>query len=138
MLKVKRLRPGVKLPTIAHPGSDLGFDLYLPHDVRFLEGQTQKIPLGVAVELERHGFLMQDRSSLAARGIFLTGGVIDAGYRGELHAVLTLSSGYSCSLKAGDKVAQLVPVPVIAGEVAEVTELSASDRGEKGFGSSGR
>jgi dUTP pyrophosphatase len=136
-LKVKRLR-NVKLPTVAHPGSDLGFDLYLPHDVRLREGETQVVPLGVAVELEGHGFLMQDRSSLAARGVFLTGGVIDAGYRGELHAVLTLSCGYSCQLRAGDKVAQIVPVPVVEAAVTEATELGASDRGEKGFGSSGR
>ncbi len=102
--------------------------------------QTVRVRTGIAVEA-RHpqtgeplGLIVRDRSSMAARGIATTGGVIDAGYRGEILVMLEAA----VELKAGDKIAQMIPVPVLTGAVEEVDSLEVSARAEKGFGSSGR
>src|SRR5271170_2076393 len=85
MLKVKLLHPDAKLPTVAHPGSDLGYDLYAIEDVTLHPGKPVKVRTGIAVEgPPGHGFILGDRSSMAARGITYAGGRIDAGYRGEI------------------------------------------------------
>ncbi|MEI9970415.1 MAG: hypothetical protein WDM87_18050 [Terracidiphilus sp.] len=81
---------------------------------------------------------MRDRSSMAARGIATTGGVIDSGYRGEILVLMTNLGEAAVELKAGEKIAQMVPVPVLTGLVQVVESLEVSDRAEKGFGSSGR
>jgi dUTP pyrophosphatase len=75
---------------------------------------------------------------MAARGIASTGGVIDSGYRGEILVMMTNLGDAAIELKAGEKIAQMVPVPVLTGLVQEVESLEASVRAEKGFGSSGR
>jgi dUTP pyrophosphatase len=139
-LKVKRFDFSVKLPTVTHPGEDLGFDVYAPFDFILHSRVTRKIALGIGLELEGHGFLMQDRSSLAQKGVTISGGVIDAGYRGEISAVMTYQSmNGSYEFKKGDKLAQLIPLkPITMAKVVEVEGLSTSDRGDKGFGSSGR
>ena len=73
-----------------------------------------------------------------ARGIATTGGVIDAGYRGEILVLMTNVGDASVELKAGEKIAQMIPVPVLTGDVIEVADLEESSRAAKGFGSSGR
>jgi dUTP pyrophosphatase len=75
---------------------------------------------------------------MAARGIATTGGVIDAGYRGEILVLMTNLGDAVIELKAGEKIAQMIPVPVLTGAVEEVENLEESARAEKGFGSSGR
>jgi dUTP pyrophosphatase len=99
---------------------------------------------GIAVEA-RHpktgeplGLLVRDRSSMAARGIATTAGVIDAGYRGEILVLMTNLGEAPVEVKAGEKIAQMIPVPVLTGLVEEVETLEASARLAKGFGSSGR
>jgi dUTP pyrophosphatase len=74
---------------------------------------------------------------MASRGIATTGGVIDAGYRGEILVLMTNLGDVVVELKAGEKIAQMVPVPVLTGAVEEVETLEDSARAEKGFGSSG-
>ena len=75
---------------------------------------------------------------MAARGIATTGGVIDAGYRGEILVLMTNLGDVPVELKAGEKIAQMIPVPVLTGDVIEVADLEESARAAKGFGSSGR
>ncbi|TBR22729.1 dUTP diphosphatase, partial [bacterium] len=82
--------------------------------------------------------LVADRSSLARKGIKTAGGVIDAGYRGEVGAVLWNISREPVTLGRGDRVAQLLLVPVATPAVKEVKALSESKRGKGGFGSTGR
>ena len=97
---------------------------------------------GIAIELPpRHAGLVLPRSGLAARhGIALVNapGLIDAGYRGELK-VLLLNTDREApfTVAPGDRIAQLVVVPVAAPDVVEVGELAATMRGDGGFGSSG-
>jgi dUTP pyrophosphatase len=75
---------------------------------------------------------------MAAKGLATTGGVIDAGYRGEIMVLITNLGDTALELKAGEKIAQMIPVPVLTGTVEEVEDLEDSARAEKGFGSSGR
>ena len=143
MLRVKRLDPAACLPVVAHPGEDLGYDLFALESVTLAELETVRVRTGIAVEARDPrtgaplGLLVRDRSSMAARGIATTGGVIDAGYRGEILVLMTNLGRDSVLLRAGEKIAQMVPVPILTGPVQEVATLESSARQEKGFGSSG-
>jgi dUTP pyrophosphatase len=143
MLRVKRLEPGARLPAVAHPGEDLGYDVFALEGATLAPHHTVRVRTGIAVEA-RHpetgaplGLLVRDRSSLAARGLATTAGVIDAGYRGEVLIVMTNLGGSPVDLKAGEKIAQMIPVPILTGHVHEVETLEVSAREGKGFGSSG-
>jgi dUTP pyrophosphatase len=144
MLRVKLLESGARLPVVAHPGEDLGYDLFALEGAILDPRATVKVRTGIAVEA-RHpatgaplGLLVRDRSSMAARGIATTAGVIDAGYRGEILILMTNLGETALELKAGEKIAQMIPVPVLTGAVEAVEDLEDSARAEKGFGSSGR
>ena len=143
MLRVKRLEAGARVPVVAHPGEDLGYDVFALEGAVLAPRATVKVRTGIAVEARDPesgaplGLLVRDRSSMAARGLATTGGVIDAGYRGEILVVMTNLGDAAVELKAGEKIAQMVPVPVLTGLVQEVESLEGSARAEKGFGSSG-
>jgi len=143
MLRVKLLVPSARAPVVAHPGEDLGYDLFALEAVSLAPRATVKVRTGISVEA-RHpatgvplGLLVRDRSSMAARGVVTTAGVIDAGYRGEILVVMTNLGDAAVELKAGEKIAQMVPVPVLTGAVEEAEDLGTSVRAAKGFGSSG-
>lgn len=140
-LLVKRLDPGVPLPTSAHPG-DAGLDLCAAEDVTLKPGERASIPTGIAVAIpEGYAGFVLPRSGLAARhGLSMVNapGLIDAGYRGEIRLVLiNLDPSEALELRRGDRVAQLVLQPVPEVQVREVDELPPSARGEGGFGSTG-
>ena len=144
MLCVKLLEPGARPPEVAHPGEDLGYDLFALEATALAPRATLRVRTGIAVEA-RHpengaplGLIVRDRSSVAARGIATTGGVIDAGYRGEILVLMTNLTDAPQELKAGEKIAQMIPVPVLTGPVEQVESLEDSARLAKGFGSSGR
>ncbi|MGA2535235.1 MAG: dUTP diphosphatase [Terracidiphilus sp.] len=143
MLRVKLVDPTARAPVVAHPGEDLGYDLFALEAVSLAPRTTVRVRTGIAVEA-RHpetgvplGLLVRDRSSMAARGIATTAGVIDAGYRGEILILMTNLGDLPVELKAGEKIAQMIPVPVLTGRVETVGSLEESARSEKGFGSSG-
>ncbi|HEY1648752.1 MAG TPA: dUTP diphosphatase [Terracidiphilus sp.] len=144
MLRVKKLVEGARTPVVAHPGEDLGYDLFALEGARLGSRETVKVRTGIAVEARDPrtgaglGLLVRDRSSMAARGVTTTGGVIDAGYRGEILVLMTNLGDGTVEIAAGEKIAQMVPVPVLTGPVQEVESLEDSARAEKGFGSSGR
>jgi dUTP pyrophosphatase len=143
MLRVKRLDEGARVPVVAHPGEDLGYDLFALETTALRPRATVRVRTGIAVEARDPatgaglGLLVRDRSSMAARGIATTGGVIDAGYRGEILVLMTNLGETAQELKAGEKIAQMIPVPVLTGGVEEVESLGVSARAGKGFGSSG-
>lgn len=144
MLRVKLLDPEAQLPQVAHPGEDLGYDIFALEAVTIDPRTTVRLRTGIAVEA-RHpetdvplGLLIRDRSSMAARGLATTGGVIDAGYRGEVLVLMTNLSPETQEIREGEKIAQMIPVPVLTGAVEAVESLEDSRRAEKGFGSSGR
>lgn len=141
-LRVRRLHPAARLPERAHDG-DAGYDLHALEAVRLGPGERASVSTGVAVELpEGHAGLVLPRSGLAARhGVTVVNapGLIDVGYRGEVR-VLLLNTDPSEPFTAqpGDRIAQLVLVRVETPIVEEAAALTATQRGEGGFGSSGR
>jgi dUTP pyrophosphatase len=143
MLKVKLLTSGAKPPTVAHPGEDLGYDIYAAETVTIAPRGHAVVPTGIAVECtspkgQTMGALLRDKSSMAARRLAVTGGVIDAGYRGEVQVLMENLGDEAAVIHAGDKIANLIPYPVLTGEVKVVQDLSDSSRKARGFGSSGR
>ncbi|HVZ61536.1 MAG TPA: dUTP diphosphatase [Terriglobales bacterium] len=141
-LKVQLLSPGAKAPTVAHPGEDLGYDVYACEDVAIAPRGNAIVATGIAIELicdsgRGMGALLRDKSSLAARRLTLTGGVIDAGYRGEVRVLIENLGDAPAQIRAGDKIANLIPYPVLTGSVEVAEELSGTRRKAGGFGSSG-
>lgn len=135
-LKVKKLSETAKLPTKAHP-TDLGYDIYADETVSLNPHFPTKIKTGIAVGFpEGWGGFIKDRSSMASKGFSVIGGVIDQAYIGELSVVMTHTNG-NMFINKGDKIAQLVPIPLTNWPIFEVEDLGQTDRGEKGFGSSG-
>ena len=140
-LPFTRLRPDAKLPGPQHPG-DAGLDLAAAEGVTVKPGERAMVPTGVAVAIpDGHAGLVLPRSGLASkRGLTLANapGLIDAGYRGEvICAVVNLDPHEAVEISAGDRIAQLVVVPVAAVTPVLVEELPASTRGAGGFGSTG-
>ena len=144
MLRVKLLDPAARAPVVAHPGEDLGYDLFALEPAELPPHATVRVRTGIAVEA-RHpssgeplGLLVRDRSSMAAKGIATTAGVINAGYRGEILILMTNLGTTPLAISAGEKIAQMIPAPILTGTVEEVESLEHSARAVKGFGSSGR
>lgn len=138
-LKIKKLHPNAKIPSYAHRG-DAGFDLYVPESVTMNPGDRKTIPLGIAMEIpEGYVGLMFDKSSLSHKyGLKTFGNVIDSGYRGEIHAGLINQSGQTQILEAGQKIIQMLIIPVETVQIVESDTLSESERGDGAFGSTGK
>lgn len=136
-LKIKRLHPRAVLPTKAHP-DDAGWDLTCVEEFTLWPGRVLRVPVGLALELPR-GYYAQvrDRSSLAAKGVIVTGGVIDSSYRGAVDVVLVYLGSDCFTLPVGSRIAQFTLHRVPTVELIEVAGLGESGRGEGGFGSSG-
>lgn len=139
VLKVKKIDAGAKLPTRATMG-DAGLDLYSVEEIAIQPGDRLVVKTGVAMEIPfGYAGLVWDKSGLAAKkGLKTMGGVIDAGYRGEIQVVLANLGNEPHTIAVGDKIAQLLIQKVDLPEVSEAAELSDSERGDGGFGSSGK
>ena len=137
MLKVRKLSPNAVLPTVAHPGEDIGYDLYSCEDVTLQAHGAAGVHTGIAIEfLPIAGGIVKTRSGMAKKRVMCNAGVIDAGYRGEVIVLMENLGDGPYTIRRGDKIAQLLEHPFLAGEVVE-DELSEAVRGAKGFGSSG-
>ncbi len=144
-IKVRRLPHGrsLPLPAPASPGS-AGLDLLaaIAEPVTLPPGARLEVPTGLALELPP-GWegQVRPRSGLAARhGVTLANspGTIDSDYRGEVRVLLVNLGAESVVFERGDRVAQLVVAPVARVELVETDRLSETERGDGGFGSSGR
>lgn len=124
--------------TRAHVG-DAGLDLYCSEDVTILPGRFEDIPVGVSVELPGGfwGLLTGRSSTLRKRGLMVAQGVIDQGYRGPLFTGVWNLTAEPVRVSRGERLAQLILVPLWEGGVESVLFLSGSSRGSAGFGSSG-
>jgi dUTP diphosphatase len=141
-LAVRRLSDAATVPVRSYDG-DAGLDLHAAEAAVISPGERASIGTGIAIEIpEGHAGLVLPRSGLAARhGIALVNapGLIDAGYRGEVRVLLlNTDRGAEFEVGVGERIAQLVIVAVEPAEPVEVDELAASERSERGFGSSGR
>ena len=137
MIKVKLLTPTAKLPTRNNP-TDAGLDLYADEDTSIYK--FGKVRTGIALSIpDGHVARIAPRSGLAVKwGIDTLAGVIDSSYRGEVVVVLSVAFNNTYSINQGDKIAQLLIQPVELWTPELVDELDETERGEKGFGSSGK
>jgi len=137
MLKVKKLSPDAILPTVAHPGEDIGYDLYSVEDITIAARSAAGVHTGIAIEfVPTAGGIVKTRSGMAKKRLMCNAGVIDAGYRGEVIVLMENLGEQPYTIQKGDKIAQLLEHPLLAGEVVE-SELAGAARGSKGFGSTG-
>ena len=144
-LRVKKLHPNAKLPTKAYD-LDAGFDLYalentIIYPINDTEGhEIMKVRTGIAMEIPIGYFgKVEDKSGFVTKnGLKVVAGIIDCGYKGEILVCFTNLSGRIIEIKAKEKIAQLIILPLFAFEVVEVNKLTPSSRGSNGFGSSGR
>jgi len=140
-LQVQRLDSTTPLPEYAYPG-DAGLDLRAACDCMLLPEQRAPVPTGLKIAIPQgYAGLVVPRSGMASRlglSVVNTPGLIDSQYRGEV-VVLAVNhdANEAVTIKKGDRIAQLVIVPVPLVELIEVTELDKTERNEKGFGSSG-
>lgn len=138
-LKIKKIHNDAKLPSYAHEG-DAGLDIFSIETYKLKPGERKGFSTGICFELEP-GFvaLVWDKSGLAFKhGLKTLGGVIDSNYRGEIFIALLNTSEKEILIERGDKIAQVLIQPVVSAKIEEIHELTESQRGDKGFGSSGR
>jgi dUTP pyrophosphatase len=148
-VKVKKLHEDSKLPVRAH-STDAGIDLFTYEDFTLEMLERKLVGTGVAIQIpEGHVGFIKEKSGLANKGLEVKAGVVDAGFIGEVKVNLKNPKGFAwkdgkrngvgekMSFKKGEKIAQMVIIPVNLGEVVEVDELDKSERGESGWGSTG-
>lgn len=143
-VKIKRLRDSAKLPVYATSGSaaaDLCADLDAPLTLKV--GERAGIPTGIAISPERSDIvaLIFSRSGMGSKsGISLANsvGVIDSDYRGEIKVTLINHGTADYTVQPGDRIAQLMFVPIALASFLEVESLDETERGAGGFGSTGR
>lgn len=137
---VQRLHTASQLPTRAH-NDDCGYDLHVIGDHRLLPGDKVDLPCGIAMEFPdgAWGLLVGRSSALRKLGLRVLPGIIDNGYRGELFAFVENATSEVVKVSHGQRIAQIIPLPTLASRwpMVEVTQLTESARGTKGFGSSG-
>ncbi len=138
ILKVQKVHPDAVVPPKAYAG-DAGLDLCAVEEVVIPARGRGRIPTGIAVELpEGTVGLVWDKSGLShKKGLKVLGGVIDQGFRGEIVMCLANLSDEPQTIAKGQKAAQMLVQKVEHVSIEEVAELAESDRGEKGWGSSG-
>jgi dUTP pyrophosphatase len=140
-IRVKRLPHGEGLPLPSY-GSEhaVGLDVVSAEDVTIEPGGRHPVRTGIAMAIP-HGYEVQvrSRSGTAVRnGITCLTGTIDSDYRGELMVVLVNLGAEPFAIARGDRIAQLVPAPVLRSTFTEVEALDETARGQSGFGSTGR
>lgn len=144
-IKVKKIRDNAFLPKKMTSGS-AGLDLYYaPSDSRlnsiFIRpGETKLLETGISIECDRKDifFVIYSRSSFFKNGVFAHNGVIDNDYRGEIKVVITNISDKDFQIEYGDRIAQLIPHKIYDIDIEETEELTKTDRGTGGFGSTGK
>jgi len=150
-IRFKKMTPTATIPSASRAG-DIGFDLCCDEDFLMFPGNTRKVSTGIQLadmptkDLAGNSIFLkiEGRSGLALKGVFPSGGIIDPNYRGEIGVVLNaMSTGEPArplAFKRGDRIAQLVVYKVAtAGEIPmeESSEVTETNRGASGFGSSG-
>lgn len=146
-VKIKKLSGGAVIPVYATPNSS-ACDLcaVLDNDAVIQPGEIKLIPTGIAIECELNGggdvsILIFSRSGLASKhGISMANGVgvVDSDYRGEIKVPLINLSAEPYTIKTGERIAQMMFVPILKADFIEANELGSTKRGDGGFGSTGQ
>lgn len=134
-MKIKLIDFGGKVPQRSHY-NDAGADVFALETTWIYSHETARIPLGIGVEIP-DGFmgLVLPRSGLSSRGIVTQAAPIDSGYRGQIHAITSNLTNQKVKVSKGDKIGQLVIIPII---LATYTNDDLELRGDAGFGSTGK
>lgn len=139
-VRVKLLNEQARVPAKAHSG-DAGWDIFASEAAEVGPGETKIIKTGIALEIPSGWYgQIKSRSGLGAKGLIVTAGVVDSGYRGEVGVVVVNGNrgpDGSFSFRPGDKIAQMVFLPVPDVEINLTEALNGSARGHGGFGSTG-
>jgi dUTP pyrophosphatase len=139
-IRFKKLRPEAHMPTYAY-SDDAGMDLYSAEDATIFVSHGKLVTTGLALEIPLGFFgLIRPRSGIAKdyKVTMISSGVIDSGYRGEVKVQLHNHGTQRYEISAGDRIAQLLIIPVVHATLEEVSELSKTVRRESGHGSSGK
>jgi dUTP pyrophosphatase len=138
-IKVKKLHNDAKLPTKGHPG-DAGVDFYASEEVAFAPAAQMRVHTGVAIEIpDGYVGLIWDKSSISFnQGLKVMGGVIDAGFRGEIVMSLYNTTDTIQTIEKGHKIAQMIIQKFEDCDIVEVESLSETVRGEGREGSTGK
>ena len=132
------LDAGARMPERAHP-EDAGMDLFSPEAVKVPARGSAVIDTGVHVEIPNgYAGMIKSKSGLNIKHGIISDGVVDAGYTGSIRVKLYNLSDEDYMVELGDKISQLVIVPVVTPSVDIVGEIGGSERGDGGFGSTGR
>ena len=138
--KVKLLHYDAIEPSRSYRGS-AGYDVYSIDDVTIEPGTRTLVATGISIEIPEYYYIrVAPRSGLSVKGIDVGAGVIDSSYRGEIKVLLINNSTEKMVIEGGDRIAQLIMERCANPEIdiiEDFDELSATERGENGFGSSG-
>lgn len=137
-IRLKRLSSYVTIPVRAHK-TDAGLDVFAVDDAVIFAGRDYLFPLGWSVAVPQgYAMIVKEKSGRAVNNKLHVGAcVIDAGYRGEVHCHLFNAGSTDVEIKTGEKIAQIIVVPVWIGSFIEVDDLDSTPRGAGGFGSTG-
>ena len=136
-IKFKKLHPDA-IPFAYAREHDACMDMYACADLEIQPGEVKIVPTGISVEIPpSYEGIVRGRSGLASKGIVAHVGTIDETYRGDVGIILTNHSKETFKVSKGARVAQFTIKPVTRVELSEVTELSNTERGANGYGSSG-
>ncbi|MFA6551889.1 MAG: dUTP diphosphatase [Candidatus Paceibacterota bacterium] len=138
-LKIKRLNKDAPIPSYGHKG-DAAFDLYAAEKTVVSPNERKSIPVGIQMEIPNgYAGLVWDKSGLSHNnGIKTLGGVIDSIFRGEVRVGVINLGKEPYTFEKNHKVAQMIIQKVEEVKIEEVEELSETERGEKGWGSTGK
>lgn len=137
VVEVKRLSASASLPSKSHI-DDAGWDIYAAENAVIAPGATRIVKTDIAVSIPIGWYgQIKTRSGMGTKGIVVTAGVIDSGFRGNVGVALINTSAFPFHVKPGDRVAQMVILPVPMVKFRCVEDLDSSHRGNKGWGSSG-
>lgn len=138
-IKIKKNHKDAIIPRYVRE-NDAAMDLYSIEDYELKPGERKLFKTGISMEFPPGNvMLIKDRSGLAVKqGITTMAGVIDPDYRGDYGVVLLNTSQETVKIEKGERIAQMILLPIIHADIEEVKELTDSERKEDGFGSSGR
>jgi dUTP pyrophosphatase len=133
-----QLDNGAYIPTRAYP-TDAGLDLYAKEEQIVPARESAIFDTGVHIELPENTVgMIKSKSGLMVKHGIVSEGVIDVGYSGTICVKLFNHSGYDYKVNKGDKISQLVIMPIVIPELELIEELEETERGSNGFGSSGK
>lgn len=136
-IKFKKITNTAIMPS-KERASDAGIDLYAAKTLKISANMREAVPTGYAVAIPKGYYgQIQERSGYSLKNtLVLKAGVIDSEYRGEIKVVFQNTGEYPVTIEAGEKIAQLIILPIPTIQIELVEELDETERGNKGFGSS--